>query len=119
MVRFPRLKTNAITQYPCALGAAHRTEVLHFVDGSEQRFPQWAAKKRRWVIRLDLLEEAEANVFRKFFENRSGRYELFTFFDPWTEQEVPNCAFDSDTFQVEVRSHDQAAVSIGIVEVRP
>lgn len=119
MARFPRLKTNAITQYPSGTGISHRTEVLRFLDGTEQRFRQFQSGKRHWVIRLDLLDEAEVEVLRKFFESQSGRFGRFIFEDPWSGEEVANCAFLTDVFEVDFRSHNGAATSLSIVEVQP
>lgn len=117
MALFPRLKTNAITQYPSGAGRTFRTEVLRFVDGAEQRFCQSADGARHWRIRLDLLDETEVDAVRKFFEQQSGKFGRFTFVDPWTNEEVANCAFSSDVFEVDFRSHNRAAASIEIVEV--
>lgn len=117
MAQFPRLKTNAVAQYPSGAGRTYRTEVLRFVDGGEQRYPQSADGGRYWLIRLDLLDEAEADAVRRFFDQQSGRFGRFTFVDPWTDEEVANCAFSSDVLEVEFRSQNRASASVKIVEV--
>lgn len=117
MARFPRLQTRAITQYPAGSGSTRRTEVLRFVDGTEQRFRQWPGARRHWVVRLDLLDEAEVDELRRFFEAQSGRFGRFIFVDPWTNEEIENCAFGSDSMEIDFRSENRAAATIVIVEV--
>lgn len=117
MGRFPRLKTNAIAQYPAGAGSTRSTEVLRFVDGTEQRFRQWRGARRHWVVRLDLLDEAEVEEIRRFFEAQSGRFGRFTFVDPWTDEEFENCAFGSDSFEIDFRAENRAAATLVIVEV--
>jgi uncharacterized protein (TIGR02217 family) len=119
MARFPTLNTNAIAQYPSGAGASYRTDVLTFVDGAEQRFRQWSGARRHWAIRLDLLDEAEIERLRRFFEGQSGRFGSFVFVDPWSGEEVNACAFDADAFVADFRSLNRAATTLRIAQVQP
>ena len=96
MANFPALKTGAVAQYGSDRSRQYSTEVLRFVDGSEQRFPGYGASLLRWVIRLDLLDEAELEALEQFFEDKGGRSGSFAFTDPWNGTVYPNCSFDRD-----------------------
>lgn len=96
MSDFPLLKTGAVMQYPARKALTFSTRVLRFVDGSEQRFRQFGAPLRRWVIHLELLDEAEMSALEEFFRARQGAYGDFSFTDPWEGVEYPNCSFDQD-----------------------
>ena len=96
MASFPTLKTGAIAQYPADRTAQFSTQVCWFLDGTEQRFLQFAGVLRRWTIRLDLLSEAELETVREFFLEESGRAGSFSFTDPWTGAVYPNCSFAND-----------------------
>ena len=96
MGEFPRLKTSAIAQYPAEKAWIYSTQVVRFVDGSEQRFPEYGAALRRWVIRLDLLDEGELAAIDEFFQVEQGRFSSFSFTDPWTGTDHPNCTMEHD-----------------------
>jgi hypothetical protein len=64
---FPHLKTGAIIQYPATKSTQHSTFVVRFLDGSDQRYRNYAAPLHRWNIRLDLLDEAEPRTLEHFF----------------------------------------------------
>ena len=83
MASFPRLKTEAVMQYPAARSLAFATEVVRFVDGSEQRYRDFGAPLRRWTIRLDLLDEAELTALEEFYTAQQGAFGNFSFTDPW------------------------------------
>ncbi len=99
MSTLPKLKTGAVMQYPAAKDASYSTGIVKFVDGAEQRYRDFKAPLRRWIIRLDLLDEAELSALEDFFLDRDGRFGSFTFVEPWTETEYPNCSLDSDKFE--------------------
>ena len=90
---FPRLKTNAIAQYPALREVVHASRVLRFVDGGEQRWREWAASRRRWLVQLTELDEGELVTLRDFFAGQQGEAGTFSFTDPWDEAVYPNCSF--------------------------
>ena len=100
MTSFPSLKTGAIAQYPAARSTAYATHVVSFVDCSEQRFGGYSKPLRLWAIRLDLLDEQEANLLAEFFRMENGTAGAFSFTDPWDGKEYPNCSFYSDEIPV-------------------
>jgi phage-related protein len=95
MATFPKLKTGAVLQYPAARGLRFASQVLRFVDGTEQRFRTAAAALRRWEIRLDFLDESEIAEIEQFFLENQGAFGSFSFTDPWDGTEYPNCSLES------------------------
>jgi phage-related protein len=98
MAAFPLLKTGAVAQYPLRRRSTYATEVLQFIDGSEQRFRQYQAPVRSWTIRLDALDETEAAEIERFFESH-GSNTTFSFTDPADGKTYPSCSVDQDEFE--------------------
>jgi hypothetical protein len=96
MSDFPTLKTGAVLQYPAQKAVRFSTGVVRFADGSEQRFRNYQTPLRRWLIRLDLLDETELHVLREFFRAQSGAFETFAFTDPWDGARYTSCSLEND-----------------------
>ena len=71
MASFPTLKTGVVAQYPSDRARRFSTQVLRFLDGSEQRFAGFGAPLKRWLIRLELLDEAELAGWKTSSWNRA------------------------------------------------
>jgi len=99
MDSFPRLKTGAVTQYPAAKRIEHSTHVSRYVDGSEQRFPEWKGPVRQWVVALSVLSPEELVTLADFFSAQQGSARSFAFTDPWDGLEYLNCSLVDDTFE--------------------
>lgn len=97
MSTFPVLKTGAVMQYPAERSSQYANQVVRFLDGSEQRFREFAQPLHRWVIRLDLLDESELNRLREFFRIQNGAAGTFGFTDPWDCASYANCSLETDT----------------------
>jgi hypothetical protein len=95
MAAFPKLKTNAAVQYPIVRETGFANGILRFLDGSEQRYPLRIAR-RRWVIRLDLLDASEIRDIDEFFTSQQGRFGSFSFTDPADQAEYSDCSLDQD-----------------------
>jgi hypothetical protein len=91
MSEFPLLSTGAVAQYPVSRASTYATEVIQFVDGSQQRSMTRGKVLRRWQLTLTQLNEAELLAIEQFFEAAQGNFGLFTFTDPITGNSVPNC----------------------------
>lgn len=116
MAVFPMLKTGAVAQYPSERSKRFSTAVYEFVDGGEQRFPLFEGLMRRWVVRLDHLDEIELFRIEQFFiENASGR---FLFVDPWDGVEYANCSFESDDLEVIFAGQGNGQATVVIRENR-
>jgi hypothetical protein len=94
MNEFPKLKTGAVAQYPAQRLTRFSTQILHFVDGSEQRYREWSGALRRWVIELTALDEEEIDALESFVIAEQGNYGTFTFTDPWDGEEYSECSLE-------------------------
>jgi phage-related protein len=96
MATFPKLKTNAIAQYPVARRAQFQNQTVRFVDGSEQRYRDSAGARLEWDIQLSELDEAELAAIEEFFLASQGTFGSFSFMDPWDGQVYDNCSVAAD-----------------------
>ena len=94
---FPRLKSEAIAQYPFQSRLDFATVVLKHVDGTEQRFPRFKQKVASWVITLELLDDAELARLRDFFLAVRTSGEPFSFTDG-SGTVHPDCVFVENDF---------------------
>ena len=90
---FPRLRTNAIAQYPASRRVRFQSQILRFVDGAVQRYRDSSGPLREWEIHLDQLDENEMAAIEQFFAVNQGCFGNFSFVDPWNGQTYPNCSF--------------------------
>ena len=97
MAEFPKLKTGVTAQYPSNREFRFSTEIRRFVDGTEQRYRDFRGHRKRWVIRLSLLDEAERETLIEFYRGEQGRLGTFDFEDPWSGMVVTGCRFDRDS----------------------
>jgi hypothetical protein len=118
MSDFPTLRTGAILQYPAARVTRFAAVVLRFTDGAEQRFRDYQAPLRRWLIRLDLLDESELHMLREFFREQSGAAGTFTFTDPRDSTLYVNCSFESDEMTEELLDEAKGKTDLTIQENR-
>ncbi len=100
MALFPTLKTTAVTQFPSGRSLSYATEVLRFLDGTEQRFRRAGTPVSRWEISLSRLDARELTAVREFFLNQQGRYGSFEFMDPWDGIEYQDCSFEEDELEL-------------------
>lgn len=100
MATFPTLKTGAVAQYPAERSVRFATVVHRFVDGSEQRFGLMSSALRRWVIRLDELDEAELFALEEFLVEQNGAAGVFEFTDPWDGTAYPECRLEGDDIEL-------------------
>jgi len=118
MATFPKLKTNAVIQYPARRRVRYQNQALRFVDGAEQRYRDCAGPLRRWEIPLSQLDEGEIAAIEEFFEGNQGRLGNFTFTDPWDGQEYPNCSLEADGLELTASAEMCGATSLTVVENR-
>lgn len=118
MSDFPKLKTGAILQYPAQKQVRFATEVLRFVDGSEQRFREYQAPLRRWVIRLDLLDQSELQLLREFFRAQAGAAASFAFTDPWDGTQYVNCSIEEEEMAEQLVDEMKGKTSLTLRENR-
>lgn len=115
---FPRLKTNAIAQYPAVRTLRFQNQVLRFVDGSAQRYRDSGAPLRQWEIRLDRLDEGEMAAIGQFFSENQGEFGSFTFTDPWDGQAYTNCSFSGANLGVTAIAEMHGRTSLAVRQNR-
>jgi phage-related protein len=118
MANFPALKTGAVAQYGSDRSRQFSTQVLRFIDGSEQRFPGYGSSLMRWVIRLELLDEGELEGLEQFLENEGGRAGTFSFTDPWDGTVYANCSFESDDLALQFEDVARGKTQVMVKENR-
>ena len=116
MATFPRLSSNAVTQYPAPQAHVRAGRIVRFVDGSDQRFIALGKALRSWQINLTLLNDQELADTEAFFEAQSGEYAVFDFIDPASGAIVPNCRFSVPTFVMAYQATDVGATSFWVIE---
>jgi hypothetical protein len=118
MATFPSLSTGAVTQYPLINETVQPTQVIRFLDGSDQRFGVLGGRLRQWQVRLDLLTEGEIQQIELFFAEQLGDYMSFDFPDPITGSLVPNCRFTAPELITEYLGVHSDSTSFWISECR-
>jgi hypothetical protein len=114
MNTFPALNTGAVLQYPAQRSTTFSTQVLRFVDGTEQRFPAYGTALRRWVIRLDQLTKDEMNRIAGFYSVQDGAAGTFSFTDPWDGTVYSSCSFEDDDMTVTLSGENQLKTTLTI-----
>jgi len=105
-------------QDPAEGRTSFATEVLRFVDGSEQRFRKSGKPVRRWVVRLDLLDEGEMKQLEVFFRAMQGALGSFRFLDPETGMLHSNCSLDQDKMGIVFQAEQRAGTTLVVRENR-
>lgn len=117
MPTFPRLKTGAVQQYPSSRAGHFNTQIVRFLDGTEQRYRS-ATLLRSWVVTLELVDGGEMAELEQFFIDQQGAFESFAFTDPFDGVEYPDCSFDRDEFASEFREELRGRTELVIRENR-
>ena len=116
MATFPVLSTRAVTQYPTPMSTGQATQVIRFLDGSDQRYLTQSRTFRSWEIRLDLLNEAEMQQIEAFFVAQDADFSTFVFPDPYSGTEVPNCRLAAPGLTTEYFGVDVGSTSFWVIE---
>ena len=118
MSTFPILKTGAVIQVPASRTLRFATEVVQFIDGSEQRFRGYAQPYRRWILTFDTLDEDELQNIRTFVQQVNGAADLFSFTDPWDGAVYATCSIEDATVTDSLKGPMQGGTSLIIRENR-
>jgi hypothetical protein len=113
---FPLLSSGAVIQYGSPVGFVWPAQVIRFLDGTDQRFLTCGNVFRRWAVDLRLLNESEIAALETFFNTMSGEYSTFTFPDPISGTNVPNCRIGAPELISDYQDVDIAATSLWVVE---
>jgi len=96
MASFPPLRSGVVGMYPATLGLAYRTEIVQFVNDTEQR---WATRPALGDFELTFtdLNGYDLSILRDFFRSTKGAFDA-----TWTMDigayHWPNCYFTQDDF---------------------
>jgi len=115
MLEFPRLKTGAAVQYPVEYTAESPVRAFTFLDGSQQRFARQRTR-RRWILRLDLLDDDEAARLEEFARRHFRTREPFQFVDPRTGVAYSPCRLEGGQQQVQARGAGRTGATLVITE---
>ncbi len=115
---FPKLKTDAVAQYPARKVLRFQNQVLRFVDGTEQRYRDAAGVLHSWEIRLDQLDDGEMAALEEFFDSSQGAFASFAFTDPWDGQVYADCSLDADGIELDAIEEMRGRTSLRIRENR-
>lgn len=118
MSTFPLLKTGAVTQYPASVIQQYGTDLVIFLDGTEQRNRRLPGPAKRWVIDLSQLDDDEARRVEAFFLSQSGSYGSFSFSDPWSGTTYTDCSFEEDVLVLRFEAQDRAQLRLTVLENR-
>jgi hypothetical protein len=118
MAAFPKLKTDAVVQYPASRVLRYQNQALRFVDGTEQRYRDCGSVLRRWEIQLSELDETEMAAVEEFFLANQGAFGSFGFTDPWDGRQYGNCSLESDELGAVAVAEMNSATTLVIVENR-
>ena len=117
MPQFPTLKSGATAQYPLERSHDAASRVLRFLDGTEQRFVARRSPPRRWVVRLDFLDEDELTRIEDFVKANRGRAGTFSFTDPLDGGIYPTCCLNDDEATVELLAAGRGRFALVIREI--
>jgi hypothetical protein len=116
MATFPKLKTDAVVQYPLGRTTAFRNQTLTFVDGKQQRYRDGAAARLKWEIRLANLDEGELAAIEEFFLANQGAFGSFSFTDPIDGTVYEDCSIEGDRLSVTTVAEMRGAATITVVQ---
>src|SRR5947208_16767456 len=114
MATFPRLKTDAVAQYPLTRTLRFQNQTLRFLDGSEQRYRDAGGVRRRWTIRLDLLDESEMAAIEMFVDATEGAFASFTFTDPWDDKDYAHCRLEGDVLELAAEGEMRGSTTVTV-----
>src|SRR5258708_4245833 len=118
MTTFPKLKTDAVAQYPLARRVVFQNQSLTFVDGTQQRYRDGASDLLGWEIRLADLDEGELAAVEEFFLANQGAFGSFAFTDPEDGQVYPNCSLEADGLDVITVGEMRGSTTLTVVQNR-
>lgn len=105
-------------QYPAVRDVEFSTEVLEFIDGSEQRYRNFSSPLMRWVVRLDQLDDDEMAHMEDFYVAEQGPFGTFSFTDPWDGTEYAECSFENPDVLAEYMEYHNGRIRLVVRQVR-
>jgi hypothetical protein len=113
-MNFPTLKTGAVAQYPLEQSVRYSTEAVRFLDGSQQKFRLFGNGLRRWVVKLDLLDEQELSAVIDFIDQQES--DSFAFTDPVSGNVIAKCVIAGEQFEAVMTGEMNGQATVVIEE---
>jgi hypothetical protein len=115
MADFPILKTGAVAQYPLERRVRYSTQAVRFMDGSQQRFRLYGRGLRRWIVKLDQLDERELAALIAFAEEQGSG--TFAFTDPASGSTIANCVIAGEKFEATMEREMSGHTTVVVEEI--
>ena len=115
MATFPILQSGRTAQYPMIRTIEQRSDVISFLDGTDQRSAV-ARARRRWMIDLAMLDEQELSALRTFVSQQHGSAGNFQFTDPLDGVVYADCSLEADSEEFTLDDHGRSSVKLIIRE---
>ena len=112
---FPKLKSNAVAQYPLQRQEEYRNQTVTFVDGTDQRYRDCRGPQLQWAIQLAELDESELASLEAFFLANQGAFGAFTFTDPLDGQQYDDCSLMSDALAMTTLAEMRGGATLTII----
>ncbi len=116
MATFPTLRTNAVAQYPLHRTLSLASQSVRFLDGSRQTYQINGAGLRRWMLTLDLLDEAEVSAVIEFAEEVGTG--TFAYTDPISGDTAPKCVISGGELDAALIDEMDGQIVVEIEEVK-
>lgn len=117
MAAFPALRSGVVGMYPATLGAAFKTEVVRFVNDSEQRWATWPGLGDFELVFTDV-NGYDLSTLLDFFRSVKGQFDA-----TWTltmnGQTWNNCCFLQDDFTFNEVKPERYSVTLKCRQVKP
>jgi len=117
MPNLPSLQTGSTVQYPFVTSLKYSTEIIRFVDGSEQRFSQSGNVHRAWNVEFRDLTPSETEAIAAFVEDSTSTNQEFAFHDPVTGEVHSHCRLAAERVPVQHAGEKRSNLWLTIKEV--
>ena len=118
MSTFPVLNSSAVLQFPASRTLSYSTDIVQFIDGTEQKYRAYGRPVHSWEIKLDALGEDEVQRVMAFVQQVRGPLDTFAFTDPWDGLVYPSCSLAGETATAEFLESSRARTRLVIRENR-
>jgi hypothetical protein len=118
MATFPKLKTEAVAQYPLTTTLTFQNQTLTFVDGTQQRYRDAGSALSQWEIRLTDLDDGELAAMEEFFLANQGAFGGFSFTDPQDGQFYEDCSLAVDGLGASTVAEMRGATTLRVMQNR-
>lgn len=117
MAIFPSLKTGVVGMYPTTLGLSYKTEVVQFVNDTEQRWATWPGLGDFELVFTDV-DGYDLSTLLDFFRSTKGQFDA-----TWTlvmnGATYNNCTFMQDDFTFTEAKPERYSVTFRCRQEKP